>query len=197
MSTPAAAIAPRRSRRLLAPLATLAVAGALVVGSGADFVSTSANAQSVVASGTLTQSNSRADQAIFNVSNVKPGDTVTGQLKIRNTGSLPATFTVAETATNGFSTGSLSMTVTETKGTTTSVVYSGAFGGFATKSLGLFAAAEERTFDWTVTLAQSATNADQGKSATASYVWNSTQTTAVTVDQRAAVNPVPQANANP
>ena len=53
-------------RRVLVPLATLLAAGAIAVGSGATFTSTSANTISAVTSGTLTQRNSKAaNRAIF------------------------------------------------------------------------------------------------------------------------------------
>ena len=92
----------RKWRKALIPLTTLAAAGALAIGSGASFTSNSANAASIVTSGTLTQSNSKSAAAIFNVTNLKPGDTASGDATITNTGSLPAVFSVTETATNGF-----------------------------------------------------------------------------------------------
>lgn len=176
--------APRRSRRLLVPLATLAAAGALVVGSGADFSSTSQNSQSVVTSGTFSQTNSRANAAIFNVANIKPGDTVKGSVAITNDGSLPAVFTVTETATNGFEDpAKLQMTITEAG----AVVYTGTFGDLGgpaeTLDLGRFNSMQTRTFDYSVTLLDTAENEEQGKSANASYVWNAVQTDDVIVDQ--------------
>ena len=189
----------RSSRRFLAPLVTLGVAGALVIGSGADFTSASNNAASVVASGSLTQSNSRDGQAVFNVSNIKPGDVVKGSVVLTNTGSMPEKFSVAEVASSSFTTGVLSMVVSETKGAATTEVYNGVFGGFAAaaRDLGVFAVGEARTYTFTVTLAQGADNANQNKTASASYVWTGSQTTAVTIDQTTAVNPVPATNANP
>ena len=190
---------PRRSRRLLAPLATLGIAGALVLGSGADFTSASNNTSSVVASGQLTQSNSRNGQAIFNVTNIKPGDVVRGSVVLTNTGSLPERFSVTETASSTFTAGVLTMTVTETRGTTTTEIYSGTFGGFAAtaRELGTFAAGEARTYAYTVTLAQAAGNENQNKTASAAYAWTGTQTTATTIDQTGAANPVAATNANP
>lgn len=171
--------APRRSRRLLVPLATLAAAGALFVGSGADFTSTSENSASAVTSGTLTQSNSRDGQAIFNVGNIKPGDTVTGSVTISNTGSLPADFEVLETADNGFVTDTnLHMTITEEGGPAgPRTLLDGAFGDLADDTdLGRFEVGESRTYTYVVTLAQSAGNDEQAKTATAAYRWNAIQT---------------------
>ena len=177
----------RRSRRFLAPLATLAVAGALVIGSGADFTSASNNSNSVVASGSLKQTNSRSNAAIFNVNNIKPGDSVKGSVVITNNSSMPQKFSVTETATSSFTAGTLTMTVVETKTDgTTSTVYTGNFGGFATKDLGVFTTGEARTYAYTVTLLQAATNEEQNEIARAAYAWTGTQTNATPVDQTGA-----------
>lgn len=169
-------------RKALIPLTTLAAAGALAIGSGASFTSNSANPASIVASGTLTQSNSKANAAVFNVSNIKPGDTVNGDVTITNTGSLPAVFSVTETGTNGFA-DPTNLVMTVTQGSST--VYTGTFAAMGTKSLGTFAAGEARTYHFSTTLKSSATNAEQGKSATASYSWDAAQTSTVTVNQPA------------
>jgi spore coat-associated protein N len=190
MHTDTATTTPRRGRRLLVPLATLAAAGALIVGSGADFTSASDNSASAVASGTLTQSNSRSGAAIFDVTNVKPGDSVTGSVTITNTGTLPAIFEVVETAENGFVNDSLlNMRITEQGPAGNRVFFDGPFGDLAdVTELGRFAAGEARTYTYVVTLSQDAGNEEQGKSATASYRWNSIQTSENgDVDQR----PVP------
>jgi hypothetical protein len=172
----------RKLRKALVPLTTLAAAGALAVGSGANFSSNSANAASVVASGTLTQSNSKANAAIFNVSNIKPGDAVNGDVTITNTGSLPAVFSVTEAGTNGFvDKTNLVMTVTQNGAT----VWTGTFGTMGTQALGTFAAGEARTYRFSTTLKGSAGNAEQGKSANASYSWDAAQTSNVTVNQPA------------
>ena len=168
--------------KALVPLTTLAAAGALAIGSGANFSSNSANAASIVASGTLTQSNSKADAAVFNVSNIKPGDVVNGSVTITNTGSLPSVYSVTEAGSNGFADPTnLVMTVTQGGNT----VYTGTFGAMGTKALGTFAAGEARTYQFSVTLKSSATNAEQGKSASATYSWDGAQTSNVTVDQPA------------
>ena len=178
-ATTPAATAPRRSRRLLVPLATLAAAGALVVGSGASFTSASANTTSVVTSGSLTQTNSRDAAAIFNVNNIKPGDTVTGSVTIANTGSLGANFKVTETSTNGFGQpGMLRMKITESTG---KVIHDGTFGDLGgtddIQELDTFAPGESRTYTYVVHLDVNASNDNQGDSAKASYVWDATQLT--------------------
>jgi spore coat-associated protein N len=118
--------------------------------------------------------------AIFKVNDLEPGDTVDGAVTITNTGTRPAVFSLTETATNGFADPTnLEMTVTE--GTTT--VYTGTFGGLATKTLGTFAAGEARTYRFSATLKATAGDDGHGRAATARYVWNAVQTEAVVVDQ--------------
>ncbi len=173
------------SAKLLAPLATVAVAGAVAVGSGATFTSQSNNSISSVTSGTLTQSNSKDNAAVFNLTNIKPGDVVEGRLKIKNTGSLPAAFTLAETSsTNQFSGANLTLTITNT--TTNQTIFSGTFGDLVDnekKALGTVQAGAENDFLFAVLLDQNASNSEQGKSASAAYQWASTQLDGQTVQQ--------------
>ncbi|HWJ68392.1 MAG TPA: TasA family protein [Nocardioides sp.] len=173
------------SRKILVPLATLTAAGAIAVGSGATFTSQSNNTISAVTSGTLTQANSKDGGAVFDLTNMKPGDTLNGSLTLTNTGSLPAAFSLTETAsTNGFTGENLSLVITNT--TTGATVYSGTFGGLVdgTKTeLGVVQPSVENSFRFTVKLATTAPNADQGKSASAAYRWDSVQLDGVTYEQ--------------
>lgn len=173
------------STKILLPLATLVAAGAVAVGSGATFTSTTGNTISSVTSGSLKHTNSKDNAAIFNLTNIKPGDTVNGALTITNTGSLPAAFSLTETtSTNGFDADYLKLVVTNT--TTGTQVYSGTFGGLtdgAKNALGQIEAGAANTFRFTVTLDQSAPNSQQGKSASAAYTWDSVQLSGSTTDQ--------------
>jgi hypothetical protein len=83
-----------RPRRTLAALATVLVAVGITAASGADFTATSANADTTFATGTLTIENSKQAQAIFaSTSDMRPGDPArTGQVDIKNTGSLSGVF---------------------------------------------------------------------------------------------------------
>lgn len=165
-----------RTKKVLAPLAVLLAAGALAVGSGATFTSTSSNSISSVTAGTLTQSNTKDGQAIFNLTNMKPGDSVTGSLTLKNTGSLPAAFSLTEKASsNTFSKDMLLLEITDGSATP---VYSGEFGGLAdgTKNtLGNFAPDAAKTYTFKVTLVGGATNTEQTKTASATYQWDSIQ----------------------
>lgn len=173
------------SKKILVPLATLVAAGAVAIGSGATFTSSTANTISSVTSGTLTQTNSKADAAIFDLANIKPGDVVNGSLTITNTGSLPAAFSLTETtSTNGFADNALTLTITNT--TSGTQVYNGNFGGLAdgTKNpLGTVEPGVANSYTFSVKLAATADNTQQGKSATAAYSWDSTQLAATTTNQ--------------
>ncbi len=175
----------KNSRKILVPLATLAAAGAIAIGSGATFTSTTANTISSVTSGTLTHTNSKADAAVFTLTNLKPGDTLTGSLTLKNTGSLPAAFSLTEkSSTNGFTGANLTLEIKNA--TTGGVVYTGTFGGLEDglkKDIGQIAPDVSNKFDFTVKLAQGADNTDQGKNATATYTWDSVQLEGSTFNQ--------------
>ena len=175
----------KTKKKILLPLATLLAAGAIAVGSGATFTSTTANTISSVTSGTLTQSNSKADQAILNLTNIKPGDTINGALTITNTGSLPADFTLTETSSvNGFSDKFLTLTITNTtKGTQ---VFTGTFGALedgVKTALGSAEAGAANNYTFSVSLDKDAPNSQQGKTASAAYQWDSVQQAATTTNQ--------------
>lgn len=179
------------NRKILVPLATVLAASAVAVGSGATFTSQTGNTISAVTAGTLAQTNSKAGQAIFDLSNVKPGDVVNGSLTLTNTGSLPANFSLTESSSvNGFGNNQaggasdLSLTITNTtKGVQ---VFTGSFGDLVDGtpvSLGHWAAGEANVYRFSVTLAQDAPNADQGKTASAVYTWDAVQDAATTTNQ--------------
>jgi len=173
------------NRKILVPLATLLAAGSIAVGSGATFSSTTGNTIAAVTAGTLTQSNSKDGQAIFNLTNLKPGDVLNGSLTLTNTGTLPAIFSLTEvSSTNGFSASNLTLDIKDTTAGTT--VFSGTFGALvdgAKNDLGTWAAGQAHNFTFTVKLSADATNAEQGKTASAVYSWSSVQDVAVTVNQ--------------
>ncbi|QIK67259.1 hypothetical protein G7072_13695 [Nocardioides sp. HDW12B] len=177
------------NRKILVPLATALAAGAVAVGSGATFSSQTGNTISAVTTGTLEHTNSKNNAAIFTLDNMKPGDTVNGTVTLKNTGSLPASFSLTEvSSTNAFSNkaapnaavSNLSLSITDTGSGAT--VYSGNFGGLVDGTAvalgaGTWAPQEAHTYKFSVTLDSGATNVDQNKSAGAVYQWNSTQDT--------------------
>ena len=173
------------TKKVLVPLATLLGAGAIAIGSGATFTSTTANTISSVTSGTLSHTNSKADKAILNLTDIKPGDIVNGSLTITNTGSLPADFTLTETSSvNGFSGEYLTLAITNT--TTGAKVYTGTFGGLVDGSktaLGAVAPGVANNYTFSVRLADDAPNSQQAKTASAAYTWDSVQQAGTTTNQ--------------
>jgi hypothetical protein len=165
-------------RRLLSALVVLLAATGVAVGSGATFSSRTANAANTFTSGTLLQTNSKDGTSIVTGANMKPGDTKTGEVTIKNTGTLAGDFVLTESgATNGFTAGSLTVKVQDvTVPNAPKDLYTGDLGGLAKKTLGSFAVNEAHTYRFTVTLNQTAPNGDQGKSATANYEWDATPT---------------------
>lgn len=91
----------RHPRRSLTALATLVVAGAVVVGSGAVFSTQTANPSNTFSSGVLKQTNSQSS-AILTASDLIPGSAThnqaSGTVDIANTGSVKGTFTLTESA---------------------------------------------------------------------------------------------------
>jgi len=176
---------------LLLGLGTIGLAAALTIGSGADFTSTSANPSNIFTAGTLTHSNSKAGAAILTGSNMRPGDTASGTVDIKNTGSLSGTFSLAKTVTadttapaNPFAT-KLTVVITDLGDPTCSVscpgpvpVYSGTVSGMGTQALGTFAAAATHRFSFVVTFpdggSNGADNAYQAASTTVLYTWTAT-----------------------
>ncbi len=177
-----ATTAPRRSRRLLVPLATLVAAGGIVMASGATFATSTAST-GLAASGTLTQVNSNS--VAFSKTNLKPGDVVTGSVTITNKSSLPAIFTLSETEIANTFAPKADVTLRIVQGATSTLpatdISSTTLGAAGTAlPLGTFAANEVRTYTYTVTFAAGANNLQQGKAAETKYTFDSVQTAAET-----------------
>lgn len=175
---------PTTRRRILVSLATVLTAGALAVGSGASFIAATNNPGNEYKAGTLTQTNSLSGASIYNTQNMKPGDTVNGKVTVTNSGSLPANLKLTESgATNGFEAGKLKITITDVTAPASPVAVKTAvdYATVGAVDLGRWAAGESHTYQFSVTLDGSATNASQGAVANASYTWDSTQDTTPTV----------------
>lgn len=164
------------SRKILIPLTTLAVAGLVAVGSGATFSSQSAHSVAVT-SGTLTHANDKNSQTL-EVTNIKPGDSRTGSLTITNDGSLDSTLTLQETADKStFVAGDLKLKVTQAGVATP--LFEGNFGALENTSkldLGALPIGKTTTVTFVVSMPADAGNLNQGKTASASYEYVTTQT---------------------
>jgi hypothetical protein len=165
------------------------VAAALVVGSGANFNSTSANPSNVFSAGTLSQSNSKTNAAILTASKMKPGDVTTGTVDIKNTGDVPGVFSLAKSnlvdtpAATNFS-AKLTLKV-EDMGDPTCVTscpaavvkYTGTVGAMGTIAMGTFASSEAHRYKFTVTFPDGGTsgadNGYAGAQTTTDYNWTS------------------------
>ena len=160
-------------RKVLIPLATLLAAGAVAVGSGATFTSTSVSSSAVTA-GTLVHTNSQKGLSM-NVANIKPGDSISGTATISNTGTLDSTLTLQETADNSaFTAGALKLVIEQ--GSTE--LYKGNFGALDNSTLldlGALNTGTSTTITFTVSMPSGADDANQGKQASASYRWVTTQ----------------------
>jgi spore coat-associated protein N len=171
--------------RLVAALFALMLAAAMAVGTGANFNATSANVGNVVTAGIVAHTNSGG--VILNVSKIKPGDTKTGTVTLKNTGDIDGKFTVASSNvadTPGPNGGNLSTPLVLAiddmgpAGAGPAVnKYSGALSG-ATANLGTWTPNEQHVYRFSVTFpnggAGGADNAYMGSSVTADFNWEST-----------------------
>ncbi|MGI8524452.1 MAG: TasA family protein [Nocardioides sp.] len=163
------------SRKILVPFATMLAAGAVAVGSGATFSSTSTHTVSVT-SGTLHHTNNH-DTSALTVKNIKPGDSLDGVLTIKNDGTLDSTLALKPTAqTSTFAAGALNLKIVETGVATP--VYDGDFSGLASQTwdLGALPVGNTATLTYTVSMPTTAGDVNQGKTASAGFQYTTTQT---------------------
>ena len=161
-------------KRVVGALVTALAAVGVAVGSGASFTASTANPANTFSSGALEMSNSRNDAAIFAGSALKPGESTSGQVTIKNTGTVAGDFTLSEIgATDPFN-ADLKLEVRQSGVATP--IYDGSFGGVPAGgiALGTYAAGAERTYAFKVTLPASADDSDENKTATATYRWDAT-----------------------
>lgn len=188
--------------KLLVPLSTLAVAAAVVVGSGATWTSTTQSAITATA-GTLVQANSQ-NGATLAVANLEPGSTQTGTLTITNTGNLDGTLKLLGSSTldEFLVAGDVTLTIEALGG----VLYQGDFGdiaaatdpdgaGPATAGVQTWTSAtllptDAVTFTFTVEMATDAGHGNQGKQANADLQFVLTQTGADDSEQSGWDSPV-------
>jgi spore coat-associated protein N len=152
----------QRRLQVLVAMAALLLAVSVVIGSGASFTSTSANASNVFTTGNLSHSNSKSG-AILTAAKMKPGDSVTGSVVITNDGDLAGTFTLSTSNMTDAAvapyTGKLSDVLTLKIMDGATQIYSGAIKSVGTITLpgGAWAPAVAHTYDFTVTFPNGAT----------------------------------------
>ncbi len=176
-------------RKVLLVFNTLLVAAALAFGSGANFNSTRASPSDVFTAGAMSSSNSKANAAILTASNIVPGNTATGTVEIKNTGSASRTFTLTHTApvdtpvSPGLSK-KLTLTIVDQGDPTCTIacpanvtLYTGTINAQpATITLGVFAPGATHRYVYTMTFpdggVNGADNVYQGASTTVGYSWS-------------------------
>jgi len=137
----------------LVVLALLAVALQSLVFSNASFVSGSANPGNSFTAGSLSHTNSRADQVVLDASYLRPGLSKNGSLTITGGGSLTGVYTLTKASlTDTSSSLALSNTLTLTiqDVTSTTTLYRGTVAAFTSCSLGSIAAGDVRTYRFTL-----------------------------------------------
>ena len=155
----------------------------VVVGAVAAFAGTAPRhapqAQSKLAAGVLSQSNSKAGSAILSAGNLAPGDTSSGTVTITNTGTLAGQFELDKSGLSdvvgpggGALSGALDLQVQDLNDD--SEVYRGALDAMPTRPLGAFQPGESHTYRFTVGLpdrGDAVDNLFEGATATVQYNW--------------------------
>ena len=180
-------LARRRRGYLLGSLAALLVAAAVAVGSGASFNATSATAANTMVAGNLTASNDHSGSAVLSAVGMVPGNIVTGNCGITNTGNVAASFTLNKgniidtPGTNGgtFS-GELQVVIQDITIPASPVTkYTGSIGTMGPIDCGVYGAGATKHYKFTVTFpdggapgtATTGDNAFQGTTFSVRYDW--------------------------
>lgn len=135
-------------------LALLAVTLQSLVFSSASYVSGKSNAGNIFTAGSLSHTNSRANQVVLDASYLRPGLSKNGSLTITGSGSLTGVYTLskatlADTPSLPGLSNTLTLTIQDvTSGTTT--LYSGTVAAFTSCSLGSIATGVARTYRFTL-----------------------------------------------
>lgn len=184
----------QRRMQVLLTLAVLLLAVSVVIGSGANFTSSSVNPSNTFSAGNLAMTNNKTGAAILTAALMKPGDTATGTVIITNSGNIAghislSTSSLSDTAgVNPPAKLSDVLTLKIMDGVTQ--VYSGpikSVGTIALPSSGSpttlpWAVAEAHTYNFTVTFPDGGTpptaitgdNAYKGSSMSIQFDWTGT-----------------------
>jgi hypothetical protein len=185
----------RASALLLAELACGLVALSLAIAAPSPELGLTA-LRLASATGGLSLSNSKEGAAILQGQILRPGDQVSGSVRIGNTGSVSATLAVrrvTESETGGTGGGVLSTSlqlvvfdITDAQAPVTK--YVGPLGAMGTLDLGALAAGDERELLLVASLPRTAGNALQGAAVSAAFEWTAQEVVAPTPT----ATPVPQ-----
>jgi hypothetical protein len=167
----------RRASLLFNALAAL-LALAIVVAGPPGRAAASPRFELADASGALRLSNSKAGEAIFHGEHLRPGESASGTVEIRNTGDVRATFAVdaaIEAQTGGGRLwDALELVVTDvTVPTDPSFVYKGGLADMGRLTFGQLATGRGRAFEFTLSLPRdAAANSLQGASLSLGLTWS-------------------------
>jgi spore coat-associated protein N len=182
----------QRRMQVLLTLAVLLLAASVVIGSGASFTAQKANAGNIFTAGALTMTNDKDPGVVVTLLNMKPGNSISGDVKLENTGTLPGAFTLSKTLVGADAASfgdELQMVVQETAANHTTTigapVYTGAASGaISTLSLGTWQPNPDPsqthyyriTVSWPTTPRVPAVSDDsfQGASVTYAFQWDAT-----------------------
>lgn len=157
-------------RKVMVGFAGVLAATGIAVGSGANFNSASANPSNVFSAGTISQTNSKAGQAVLTASGLKPGASATGSVDIKNTGSVSGAFTLSQsnltnTPASPALSSKLTIVITDQGDPSCTVscppastVYNGTIGGMGATSLGTFPSGATHRYQMVVTFPDGGTN---------------------------------------
>jgi spore coat-associated protein N len=169
--------------RLVLVLMLLLVAVAVAMGSAAALTSSFSNPRSAFTAGTLTMTNTRENASVLTANKMVPGGAATGAVTIKNSGTVPGSFRLSAsqpTDTPGTSGGKVSTALLLTivdRAQPGSPVYNGRYDSMPERPLGTWAAAEQHTYDFTVTFPESNTSGDnayQESSTSITFTWKAT-----------------------
>ena len=176
--------------KIVSALFVLSLVAMMAVASGASFTSTSANPGNIVTAGTMSHSNSSADDTILEVTGLKPDDSSSGTVDITNTGNSAGVFTLTKANIVNSDTGNplsskLDLLVEDlgppSAPTAPVQKYGGKLGAMGTIGLGTYTSGEAHRYKFTVSFPDGGTpagpttgdNAYKGDSVEVDYNWES------------------------
>lgn len=165
----------RQKWQALVALALASIAVASTAFSGASFTSNTNNTSSLAA-GSVTVTNSKADQAVLDGSNMRPGQSRQGTLTITNSGSLSAAYTLTstgltDTPASPALSATLDLKVEDITGSAVTL-YNNKLGSFSQVSLGTFAASAAKTYRFTLSWPSASPNtALQNAQSSLTFQW--------------------------
>ena len=176
--------------KIVSALFVLSLVAMMAVASGASFTSTSANPGNIVTAGTMSHSNSKADDTILEVTGLKPAGSSSGTVDIANTGDTAGVFTLTKSNIVNSDTGNplsskLDLLIEDlgppSAPTAPVQKYGGKLGAMGAIGLGTYTSGEAHRYKFTVTFPDGGTpagptsgdNAYKGDSVEVDYNWES------------------------